>query len=138
MFETYGEDVEFLVVYIREAHAIDSPMPLGGKGNPLVQDPVTLEERMGVAQVCSQTLDMSPMPMLIDDMEDSVGLAYSAWPERLYLVDDKGKIAYAGGKGPRDFVPDELEDSIRVMLELEPIVREKRSNERRRRGNTGG
>ena len=39
-----------------------------------------------------------------------------ALPDRLYLVGKDGKITYAGGRGPRGFKPDELEDAIREEL----------------------
>ena len=114
------------MIYIREAHAIDSPWPMGGKdGAPIVEDPVTFEERVAVAQRCADALDMSPIPMLIDGIDNKVGLAYAAWPDRLYLVDKKGKLAYVGGPGPFKFEPDELEDAIRDELGMEPLIRGK-------------
>ncbi len=45
LFENYGDDVQFYVVYIREAHALDSASPLGGGGMPIVEDPVNIGER---------------------------------------------------------------------------------------------
>ena len=108
----------FFVVYIREAHAIDSRMPLGGNGMPIVEDPRTLEERAGVAAVCMAKLALEPMPALVDDLDDTANEAYSAWPDRLYLVGKDGKIAYRGGPGPFGFKPDEFEDAIRAELGL--------------------
>ena len=35
------------------------------------------------------------------------GRAYSAWPERIYIIDPSGKIVYKGGNGPTDFYPEE-------------------------------
>lgn len=58
-------------------------------------------------------------------MDDSTSFAYASFPDRLYLVGKDGKVAYAGGKGPRGFVPDDLEDAIRVSLELPPVERNK-------------
>ena len=45
-------------------------------------------------------------------MENSVNKAYSAQPDRLYLVGKDGTIAYAGEKGPRGFDPDGWEEAI--------------------------
>ena len=131
MEKEYRDAVEFLVVYIHEAHAVDgaAPMGMGGKGRfgdgPLVEEPVTLAERKAIAQTCSGTLDMSPLRMLVDDMKDTAATAYAAHPDRLYLVGRDGKLVYAGGRGPMGFRPDELEDSIREMLGLEPKKRER-------------
>ena len=40
-----GDEVAFRMVYIREAHALDSRSPMGGRGMPILEDPVTLRER---------------------------------------------------------------------------------------------
>ena len=112
----YGDEVQFYVVYIREAHALDSRSPMGGGGMPIVEDPVTLEERQGVAQVCLAKLELEPMPALVDDIEDTANDAYHAWPDRIYLVGRDGRIAYHGGPGPFEFKPDELEEAIQDEL----------------------
>ena len=105
-------------MYIREAHALDSRSPMGGGGMPIVEDPVTLAERQGVAKVCMTKLELEPIPALVDDMEDSVNADYAAWPDRIYLVGTDGKIAFHGGRGPFGFKPDELEQAIHKELEL--------------------
>lgn len=116
MWEEYGEDVQFFIVYIREAHAIDSRSPMGGDGMPIVEDPISLMERKGVAQICMTKLDLEPIPALVDDMDDTANKAYHAWPDRLYLVGKDGRIAYHGGRGPFGFDPDELEEAIEAAL----------------------
>ncbi len=112
MFETYKKDVEFFVVYIREAHAIDSRLPMEFG---MIEDPVTGLERMAVASQCMADLDL-PIPAIVDQMDDAVNLAYRAWPDRLYLVGKDGKIAYASGRGPGGFLPNELADAIAKEL----------------------
>jgi hypothetical protein len=111
--------VQFLLVYIKEAHALDSAWPMGGKGAPIVEEPQTLDERKQVAARCDAKLDLDPLPILIDDMDDTAEKAYLGWPDRLYLVGAEGRIAYAGARGPMGFEPDELEDAIRDELGLE-------------------
>jgi hypothetical protein len=118
MWATYGDDVQFFIVYIREAHALDSRSPMGGGGMPIVEDPVTQAERNKVAAVCMTKLALEPIPALVDDMDDTANDAYKAWPDRLYLVGRDGNIAYHGGPGPFEFKPDELEQAI--LKELGP------------------
>ena len=108
--------MRFYVVYIREAHAIDSRSPSGGGENPILEDPWTLPERREVANVCMTKLEMNELPALVDDLDDAVSVAYAAWPDRLYLVDVEGRIAYHGGRGPFGFDPDELEHAIVDLL----------------------
>ena len=98
-------------------------MPMGGKGAPLVEEPLSIDERREVARACSGALDMSPLRMVIDDMKDTACKAYAAWPDRLYLVGVDGLVAFAGARGPRGFQPDALEDAIRLELGLPALPR---------------
>lgn len=99
------------MIYIREAHALDSVWPMAGKSAPLVEDPIALEERCQVASTCATELKL-PMPALVDQMDDRVSRAYEAWPDRLFLVDRDGRIAYRGGPGPFGFDPEGLREAI--------------------------
>ncbi|MEE1555304.1 MAG: deiodinase-related protein, partial [Alphaproteobacteria bacterium] len=56
-------------------------------------------ERTAVAAACQIGLDLH-MPMLIDGIDNDIDEKYVGLPMRLFLVDGKGKIAYAGEKGP--------------------------------------
>ena len=112
MYETYKDRVEFLIVYIREAHPIDGNMPMEFE---MIEDPITIVERLKVAKQCVSGLKFS-MPAVVDRLDDAVSLAYHGWPERLYLVGKDGKIVYVGGSGPFDFEPDELGDAIRKLV----------------------
>ena len=116
MWRKYEDDVEFFVVYIREAHPLDGRSPLGGDGMPIVEDPLHLGERREVAKVCMAKLDLAPMPALVDDLDNAVDAAYDAYPDRLYLVGRDGRIAFRGGPGPFGFLPDELEAAIEAEI----------------------
>lgn len=111
LYADYNERVQFLVIYIREAHPDDGWMlkPTG------VNDPTTIEERRVMAGQCASSMAYG-ITTYVDEMDDRVMTAYAAWPERLYLVDPEGKIAYAGGKGPHGFSPGELKMSIDELL----------------------
>jgi len=54
----------------------------------------------------------------VDEKHDPVTIAYAAWPERLYLVDKIGKIAYVGGEDPFGFKPSGLKEAIAKLLEV--------------------
>ncbi|MGH7151066.1 MAG: deiodinase-like protein [Planctomycetota bacterium] len=114
IFETHREEVEFFFVYIREAHALDSLWPIAGPDSPLVEEPATSEERHAIAGTCSASLALEAIPLLVDDMDGSVERSYEAWPDRLFLVDRQGRVAYRSGPGPFGFEPDELEEAIRL------------------------
>ena len=68
-----------------------------------------------MAKRCCSTLQL-PMPLLVDDMHDRVGHTYSGMPDRLYLIDRDGRIAYKSGRGPFGFKTRELEQALIMLL----------------------
>jgi hypothetical protein len=112
LWRNHREKIEFFVVYIREAHATDSVWPMTGPDSPFVEEPLDARERMGVARRCMSALALRPMPALVDGLDNRVDEAYEAWPDRMFLVDREGRIAYRGGPGPFGFDPDELAEAI--------------------------
>jgi hypothetical protein len=106
------------VVYIREAHAVDGDWPLDRPGQPEVKEPKKLADRKAVAETCLGKLELEDLPAVVDEMDDAVNEAYGAWPDRLVLVDAKGRLAWRGARGPKGFQPDELEVAIRRELGL--------------------
>jgi alkylhydroperoxidase family enzyme len=60
------------------------------------------------------------MPLLVDAIDDRVGHAYSGMPDRLFIIDKQGMVAYKGGRGPFGFKPGELEQALVMhMLDQE-------------------
>jgi len=51
-----------------------------------------------------------PLPFGIDDMSNAANDAYAAWPERIYIIDESGHIAYRGGMGPFNYKPEEARE----------------------------
>jgi len=112
----YKEEVTFLCIYVREAHPIDGwRMSSNDEVEIAIAQPKTFEERLGVANTCHAKLKMS-IPLLVDEIDDRVGHAYSGMPSRLYIVDQNGKIAYKSGRGPFGFKAGELEQSLLMLL----------------------
>lgn len=112
------DNADFLMIYVREAHPTDGwVMKSNEKVGVAVAQPTTLAERQAVAEQCAAKLNPS-MPLLIDDISDTVGNAYSGMPARLYVIDTKGHVAYKSGRGPFGFKPEEMEQAL-LMLMLE-------------------
>ena len=112
LYALYHERVQFLVIYIREAHSMDG-WDIGSEVR--TNDPTTLEERREIASLCEVAMEYD-IKTYVDEMDDAVMTAYAAWPERLYLVDSGGTVAYAGGPGPGGFKPGELKDATDKLL----------------------
>lgn len=75
----------------------------------------SMEERVQAGESCMVKLALE-MPAVVDEMDDAVARAYAALPERLYLVDRSGCVAYKGGMGPMFFRPKEWEAAIERLL----------------------
>jgi hypothetical protein len=122
LYEQYNEQVQFLTIYIREAHPIDGwwmgrrlTRKLTKRFAPNASmdhyDPKTIEERRAIAGECETALKYG-IRTYVDEMDDAVNNAYAAWPTRLYLVGLDGKVVYGGGLGPYDFKPAKLKVAI--------------------------
>jgi hypothetical protein len=132
LYEQYHEQVQFLSIYIREAHPKDGWW-LGNKWTKkLIQtifgvrasmehyDPKTIEERRAVAGECETALQYGILTY-VDEMDDAVNKAYAAWPTRLYLIGLDGKVVYGGGLGPYDFKPAKLKAAIDDYLKTSKV-----------------
>jgi len=78
-------------------------------------EPKSLEERIDVAKDCLRAMKVT-IPFLIDDMKNGANEAYTARPDRIYVVDKSGKIAYKGAPGPRGFNPNEAKGKLRELV----------------------
>ncbi len=122
LYQRYHDRVQFLMIYIREAHPRDGWWLGGGlmgkairmyapKASTEVVDPTSLDERRQVARQCEDALSYG-IRTYVDDLDDGVNKAYAGLPTRLYLIERDGKVAYAGGLGPYGFKPAQLEQAI--------------------------
>lgn len=93
--DSYGDRVEFLLVYIREANAADSRHP---DAKIKINEPVDLKSRNQAAQKCSTMLGLT-VPIVADTMDDKTNLEYMAWPRRIYIIAPDGTVAYRNRAG---------------------------------------
>lgn len=117
IYRRWKDEAEFLRVYVREAHPVgDQPATsTNAKAGILIKQPTSLEERCSVAGRFCEALAIG-MPVVVDKIDNRVGDAYASWPDRLYIVDREGRIAYQGGPGPFGFNPREMEQALLLML----------------------
>lgn len=67
-----------------------------------------------MANSCVRKLGIK-FPALIDGFDNTVEKAYTGWPDRLYLIDQNGKVAYKSKPGPFGFHPEELEKALEAL-----------------------
>lgn len=111
-YERYKDRADFYLIYLREAHASDGPRPARHVEIEQPQDQAT---RNKIAGACSEALKL-PMPVLVDDMQDTVGKAFHAHPDRLFIATAEGTIAYRGERGPRGFDVADMEKALERLL----------------------
>jgi hypothetical protein len=101
---------------VREAHPTDGWQLPGNIDQGInFRQPRTREERGAIAKECCSALSMT-MPLLVDELDDGAGHAYSGMPDRLYVIDRDGRVAYKSGRGPRGFKPQEMEQALLMLL----------------------
>ena len=121
MKRNYGDRVRFLAIYVREAHPTDGWRSMSNdRAGIAFTQPVTIGEKVNIAEKCCRSLEMT-MPLLVDDLHDRVGNLYSGMPDRLYVIDRDGRVAYKGGRGPFGFKPAEMEQSLIMTLLDDPV-----------------
>ena len=84
------------------------------KDKVVFASPRNQDERAFVAGSCVRKLGIE-VPALLDEFGNSTETAYTAWPDRLYLIDRSGKVAYKSKPGPFGFEPDELKAAIKKL-----------------------
>jgi hypothetical protein len=104
MYQDYKNVAEFRMVYINEAHAADGRRPVAYAKEKGITEHDDYEERCTTAQMLLDDKTLT-IPCLIDGMDNKVNEAYSAWPDRIFLIRTDGKLAVAAARGPRGFKP---------------------------------
>jgi hypothetical protein len=107
LYNDYKDHADFLTVYVREAHPTDEwEMKSNLKEDVCYPQPKTMEQRLAIANDFVKRFHY-PVPFGVDDMSNLADHEYAAWPERIYIIDASGRVAYRGGMGPFDYKPEE-------------------------------
>src|SRR3954466_1312882 len=109
LYDKYrGDNVEFLFVYVREAHP--------GEDLPAHE---SMEDKFRAAQVLRDEEELE-MPVLVDDLRGSVHRKYGKLPNPSYLIDRSGRIAFRCLWTQ----PSVLENAITELLEFQESTNE--------------
>ncbi|ELT87211.1 hypothetical protein CAPTEDRAFT_194852 [Capitella teleta] len=112
------EQVDFLAVYVEEAHPDDGHDFSYKNGFEVMQAKV-LEERLASAKAMAEHLGgMLKFPVVVDSMQNDAMYAYGARPERLYIVLD-GLVVYQSHRGPYYVNFEEFESELRAMVKMQ-------------------
>jgi type I thyroxine 5'-deiodinase len=81
----------------------------------VLTSPANFKERAEVAETCVVRLGIH-LPAVVDGFDDATEIAYSGWPDRLYVIDRDGRVAYKSRPGPFGFKPAEVEAVLRTLI----------------------
>ena len=116
MQRRYGDRATFVTIYIKEAHPLDEwQMDSNVEEDVCYRQPRTLAERVSIANDFVKRFGYS-IPLLVDDMGNRANTLYAGWPERLYVIDEAGRIAYKGKPGPFGYHPEEVETWLQTRF----------------------
>lgn len=105
----------FYVVYIQEAHPTDLwQMGSNIRDGVLFASPRSDDERTATAESCVRKLGIQ-IPAVLDRIENATERAYTGWPDRMYVIDTKGRIAFKSPPGPFGFSTRNLARSLREL-----------------------
>ena len=77
-----GDDIEFLFIYVREAHP-----------GEIIPAHSSMREKTEAARLLRDEEDMH-MPVLVDDLRGSIHRKYSKLPNPAFLIDKSGRVAF--------------------------------------------
>ena len=81
------------------------------KDKVVFASPKNEDERAEVAGACVRKLGIK-FPAVLDEFGNSTEQAYTGWPDRIYLLDQNGRVAYKSKPGPFGFSADQLSAAL--------------------------
>jgi hypothetical protein len=116
LYERYKDRVAFYVVYIREAHPSDGwQMRSNLEEHVVFASPKSSEEREEIAGLCVAKLGIK-FPALVDNIQNTTEAAYTGWPDRLYVIDRNGRVAFKSAAGPFGFNPEGVASTLARLV----------------------
>lgn len=103
-------------MYIREAHTTDVWQdPDNLDDHVIFASPKDFDARSEMGKLCVVKLGIK-FPALIDNFDNSTERNYTGWPDRLYVIDKDGRIAYKSGPGPFGFRPAGVQATLEKLV----------------------
>lgn len=104
------------MVYIREAHTSDVWQDPDNLDDKIVfASPKNLDERGQMGQLCVAKLGIK-FPAVIDTFDNVTERAYTGWPDRLYVIDQDGRVSYKSSPGPFGFHSQGVEEALQRLV----------------------
>jgi hypothetical protein len=85
------------------------------KDQVVFASPKNEEDRAFIAGLCVRKLGIE-FPAVLDEFGNSTERAYTGWPDRMYLIDGQGRVAFKSKPGPFGFEPDQLSAALAKVV----------------------
>jgi len=116
LFQSYGRQAPFFLVYIREAHAAGQWQSTRNEREGIAVAPtVTAQDRENHAVMCVRSLHL-PFPALVDGTDGKVEAAFAAWPSRAFVIGADGRVRYSSGLSQQDFHAEAMERALQAAI----------------------
>ena len=79
--------------------------------------PKNEEERASIAGTCVRKLGIQ-CPAVLDEFGNSTEQTYTAWPDRIYLINTDGRVVYKSKPGPFGLKPEELGTALSTLTAM--------------------
>ncbi len=104
------------MVYIREAHTSDVWQdPDNVDDHIIFASPKNMDERSEMGQMCVVKLGIK-FPAVVDNFDNVTERDYTGWPDRLYVIDRDGRVAYKSRPGPFGFRPEGVVATLQKLV----------------------
>ncbi len=90
-------------------------MEINIRDNVIFASPKDEDQRALLAGACVRKLGIK-FPAVLDEFGNATEQAYTAWPDRMYLIDSNDRVVYKSRPGPFGFKPDELRAAISDLV----------------------
>lgn len=116
LYEEFRSKLNFVSVYIAEAHAqdvwpISSARYNGERGPVLIPQPKSDVQRCALAAAYVRNFDY-PMPVIVDPVTDDFERVFAPWPIRFYIVNAEGVLDYIPEPKNCEYSVEELRTAV--------------------------
>ncbi|WAR12829.1 LOW QUALITY PROTEIN: IOD1-like protein [Mya arenaria] len=113
LVDDFAHEIDFVTIYIKEAHPLNGWNLIGNKH--YIRQHETIQDRIKAAKLLSDSgcplyVDTIRCPLYVDTMDNDAQIAFSSFPESLFVL-EKGKIAFKA-LGPFAYDPCKLRSWI--------------------------
>ena len=110
--------IDFIIIYIREAHASDG-WKFHGQQYSFIKNHRNIQDRLDAIKILLEMANINKdnnISVYSDTIDDHTNHLFRAWPERLYVLHNQ-RILYQGQSGPTGYSIPTLDYFLKKMVQ---------------------